>query len=145
MTAVTSREVIHNFSAVAARIAAGEELTVTRYGKPALKLVRIDASGISSRDRKALVRKALSYRMTWPYGKHFERSDAYDSCVSLGAGNQHPGLRHRNRCTREEATHRAALAGAAFFEPAGLHGRSGSERVAERSVAQKSDGPRLGA
>ena len=32
-----------------------------------------------------------------------------------------------------------------FFGPAGLHGRSGSERVAERSVAQKSDGPRLGA
>ena len=79
MTAVTSREVIHNFSAVAARIAAGDELTVTRYGKPALKLVRIDASGISSRDRKALVRKALSYRTTRLHAKQFERIDAYYS------------------------------------------------------------------
>ena len=36
VTSVTSREVIHNFAAVAARVAAGEELTVTRYGKPCL-------------------------------------------------------------------------------------------------------------
>ena len=79
VTAVTSREVIHNFSAVAARVAAGEELTVTRYGKPVLKLVRIDASGISSREREALVRKALSYRRTRLHGKPFERSDAYYS------------------------------------------------------------------
>ncbi len=40
-SAVTSREVIHNFAAVAARVAAGEELTVTRYGKPLLKLVQV--------------------------------------------------------------------------------------------------------
>ena len=79
MTAVTSREVIHNVSEVAAPVAAEQELTVTRYGKPVLELVRIGPSGISSRAREALVRKALSYRMTWPYGKQFERSDAYDS------------------------------------------------------------------
>ena len=36
MTAVTSGEVIHHFSAVVARVAAGEELTVTRLGKPVL-------------------------------------------------------------------------------------------------------------
>ena len=41
MNAITSREVILNFSAVAARVAAGEELTVTRYGKPVLKLVQL--------------------------------------------------------------------------------------------------------
>ena len=74
---VSSREVIHNFSAVAARVAAGEELTVTRYGKPLLKLVQISATGMSLRDREALVRKALAFRMTQPYGKPFERSDAY--------------------------------------------------------------------
>lgn len=33
MNAVTTREVIPNFSAVAARVVAGEEITVTRYGK----------------------------------------------------------------------------------------------------------------
>ena len=119
MTAVTSHCVIHNFSAVAARVAAQKKLTVTRYSEPVLELVRIDPSGISSRGRDSLVRKALSYRMTRPYGKQFERIDAYDSCVLLGAGYQDPGLRHRNRCTRGEATHRAALAGAAFFSPLG--------------------------
>ena len=79
MTAITSRDVIHDFSAVAAPVAAGEELAVTIYGKPVLKLVRIGPSGTSSRAREASVRKALAYRMTWPYGKQFERSDAYDS------------------------------------------------------------------
>jgi antitoxin (DNA-binding transcriptional repressor) of toxin-antitoxin stability system len=78
MNAVTSREVIHHFSAIAARVAAGEELTVTRYGKPVLKLVQIDPVEISTSERDALVRKALSFRMTRPYGKPFERSDAYN-------------------------------------------------------------------
>ncbi|HEY5581906.1 MAG TPA: hypothetical protein VIK56_12230 [Rhodoferax sp.] len=77
MNAVTSREVIHNFSAVAARVAAGEEITVTRYGKPVLKLVQLPASELSESDHAALVLKALSFRMTSPYGKAFERSDAY--------------------------------------------------------------------
>ena len=77
MTEVSSREVIHNFSAVAARVAAGEELTVTRYGKPLLKLVQVSATGMSLRDREALVHKALAFRMTQPYGKPFERGDAY--------------------------------------------------------------------
>ncbi len=78
MNAVSSREVIHNFSAVAARVAAGEELTVTRYGKPLLKLVQLPGSVLSGPDRDALVSKALSFRMTAPYGKAFERSDAYE-------------------------------------------------------------------
>ena len=68
MNAVTSREVIHNFSAVAARVAAGEELTVTRYGKPVLKLVQLPAVELSEDDHAALVRKALSFRMTAPFG-----------------------------------------------------------------------------
>ena len=79
MTAVTSHNAVHNFSAVAARVAAQKKLTVTRYSEPVLELVRIDPSGISSRGREALVRKALSYRMTRPYDKQFERIDAYDS------------------------------------------------------------------
>lgn len=78
MNAVTSREVIHNFSAVAARVAAGEELIVTRYGKPVLKLVQLPVAELSDADRAALIHKALSFRMTAPYGKAFERSDAYE-------------------------------------------------------------------
>ena len=78
MTAVTSRELMHNFPAVAARVAAGEELTVTRHGKPLLKLVQIPATELNSQERQALVQKALSFRMSRPYGKKFERNDAYD-------------------------------------------------------------------
>lgn len=77
MNAITSREVMHNFSAVAARVAAGEDLTVTRYGKPVLKLVQLPAADVAEVDHAALVQKALSFRMTAPYGKKFERSDAY--------------------------------------------------------------------
>ena len=77
MNTVTAREVSHHFSVIAARVAAGEELTVTRYGKPVLKLVQIDPVEISTSERVALVRKALSFRMTRPYGKSFERSEAH--------------------------------------------------------------------
>ena len=59
------------------RVAAGEELTVTRYGKPVLKLVQVSPTEMSPQAREALVRKALSFRMTQPYGKPFERGDAY--------------------------------------------------------------------
>lgn len=78
MNAVTSREVIHHFSAIAARVAAGEELTVTRYGKPVLKLVQVSPAGLSPQEREVLIQKVLSIRMTRPLGKNFQRSDAYD-------------------------------------------------------------------
>ena len=78
MNTVTSREVVHNFSGVAARIAAGEELTVTRYGKPVLKLVPIPPAELNRQEREALAQKVLSIRMTHSLGKKFERSDAYD-------------------------------------------------------------------
>lgn len=79
MTAVTSREVIHHFSAIVARVAAGEELTVTRHGKAVLRLVQVAPVETTKPERDALVRKALSFRMTRPYGKKFERADAYES------------------------------------------------------------------
>ncbi len=79
MVAITSREVIHNFSAVAARVAAGEELTVTRYGKPLLRLVQVAKVEMKKEERAALIQKAMSFRMTRPLGKKFERSDAYDT------------------------------------------------------------------
>lgn len=78
MSTVTSREVIHNFSGVAARIAAGEELTVTRYGKPVLKLVAIPQAELNQQEREALAQKLMAIRMTRSLGKKFERGDAYD-------------------------------------------------------------------
>jgi len=79
MNSVTSREVIHNFSAVVARVAAGEELTVTHYGKPVLKLVQFLQAELSQSDRLTLLQKALSFRMVTPYGQKFDRADAYDA------------------------------------------------------------------
>ena len=58
MNAVTSREVIHHFSAIAARVAAAEEL--------------------SPQEREALVQKVLSIRMRRSLGTKFERNDACD-------------------------------------------------------------------
>ena len=78
VTSVMSREVIHNFAAVAARVAAGEELTVTRYGKPLLKLMPVPAVAMSPQEREAWVQRILALRMTHLLGKKFERSDAYD-------------------------------------------------------------------
>lgn len=78
MSTVTSREVIHNFSGVAARIAAGEELTVTRYGKPVLKLVAVPQTELNQQQREALAQKLSEIRMTRSLGKKFERGDAYD-------------------------------------------------------------------
>ena len=78
MNAVTSREVVHHFSAVAARVAAGQELTVTRHGKPVLKLTPLTAIEPAFPEREELIKKLLSIRMTRSIGKTFERSDAYD-------------------------------------------------------------------
>lgn len=78
MDAVTSRELIHNFSAIASRVAAGEDITVTRHGKPLLKLVQVSSAELSPQERAALAQKVLSIRMTRSLGKKFERHDAYD-------------------------------------------------------------------
>lgn len=81
MVAITSREVIHNFSAVAARVAAGEELTVTRYGKPLLRLVQVAKPVMTPEERKVWVEKVLAIRLDKPLvepGKKFNRNDAYD-------------------------------------------------------------------
>ena len=81
MNAVTSREVIHNFSAIAARVAAGEELTVTRYGKPLLRLVRVEKPTMTPEERKVWAQKILAFRLSGPIvkpGEKFNRNDAYD-------------------------------------------------------------------
>lgn len=81
MNAVTSREVIHNFSAIAARVAAGEELTVTRYGKPLLRLVRVEKPTMTPEERKVWAQKILAFRLSGPIvkpGEKFNRNDAHD-------------------------------------------------------------------
>lgn len=78
MNVVTSREVVHHFSAIAARVAAGQELTVTRHGQPVLKLMPLTPAEPRTQEREALVAKILSIRMTNSIGKKFERSDAYN-------------------------------------------------------------------
>ena len=81
MIAVTSREVIHNFASVAARVAAGEELTVTRYGKPLLKLVRVEKPAMTEQERQVWISKVLAIKLDKPLverGKKFNRNDAYD-------------------------------------------------------------------
>ena len=52
---------------------------MTRRFKPLLKLALVPPAQLSAKEREALVRKALSIRMTRPYGKRFKRSDAYDA------------------------------------------------------------------
>lgn len=81
MNAVTSREVIHNFSAIAARVAAGEELTVTRYGKPLLRLVQVEKPAMTAQERQVWIEKVLAIRFDNPLvesGNKFNRNDAYD-------------------------------------------------------------------
>ena len=81
MPAITSREVIHNFSAVAARVAAGEELTVTRYGKPLLRLVQVEKPAMTPEERKVWAAKIMAFRLSAPLvkpGEKFNRNDAYD-------------------------------------------------------------------
>ena len=63
---------------VAARVVAGEELTVTRHGKLLLRLTPVATTELDSQQRTALVQKALSVRMSRPLGKPFARGDAYD-------------------------------------------------------------------
>jgi prevent-host-death family protein len=78
MSEVSARELIHHFAAIASRVAAGEELTVTRHGKPLLRLTPLQRPPQTEAEREALLRKALGFQMTRPYGKPFARSDAYD-------------------------------------------------------------------
>ena len=77
---VTSRELIHNFASIAARVAAGEELVVTRHGKPLVKIVSPTSDTAPNQDRAALVSKALSFKLSHNLGvaNKFSRLEAYD-------------------------------------------------------------------
>ena len=77
---VTSRDLIHNFAAIAARVAAGEDLVVTRHGKPIVKIVRPVADEAATEGREALIQKALAFRMSQNFGHSgkFVRDEAYD-------------------------------------------------------------------
>jgi antitoxin (DNA-binding transcriptional repressor) of toxin-antitoxin stability system len=76
---ITARDAVHNFAHFASLAESGKEIIITRRGKPSLKLVRADPPTAMTKDeREALIKKALSFRFSKPYGKKFERSDAYD-------------------------------------------------------------------
>jgi antitoxin (DNA-binding transcriptional repressor) of toxin-antitoxin stability system len=77
LQAISSRNLVHNFSLIAARVAAGEEMLVTKRGKPLLKLVAVEPAKMSANEREALVQDLLNFRLAQPYGKSFERNDAY--------------------------------------------------------------------
>jgi antitoxin (DNA-binding transcriptional repressor) of toxin-antitoxin stability system len=78
-TQVTAREVVHAFAHYAELAERGTEVLIKRRGKPSLKLVRAEpASAMTTAQKEAAIKKALSFRAIRPYGKKFERSDAYD-------------------------------------------------------------------
>ena len=75
----TARDAVHNFAHFANLAESGKEIIITRRGKPSLKLVRAEPpAAMTKAEREALIKKALSFRASRPYGKKFERSDAYD-------------------------------------------------------------------
>jgi antitoxin (DNA-binding transcriptional repressor) of toxin-antitoxin stability system len=76
---ITSREAVHNFAHYSALAASGKEVLIKRRGQPSVKLVAAEPkAAMTPAERKAAVEKALSFRFSKPYGKKFERSDAYD-------------------------------------------------------------------
>jgi antitoxin (DNA-binding transcriptional repressor) of toxin-antitoxin stability system len=68
---ITSREAVHNFAHYSALAASGKEILIKRRGQAAVKLV-------AAEPKAAMTQEALSFRALKPYGKKFERSDAYD-------------------------------------------------------------------
>jgi antitoxin (DNA-binding transcriptional repressor) of toxin-antitoxin stability system len=76
---ITSREAVHNFAHYSALAASGKEIIIKRRGQTAVKLVSAEPKpAMTAEEREALIKKALSFRALKPYGKKFERSDAYD-------------------------------------------------------------------
>jgi antitoxin (DNA-binding transcriptional repressor) of toxin-antitoxin stability system len=76
---ITAREAAHRFAHYTALAASGKEILIKRRGGASVKLVPAEPKAeMSSEEREALIQKALSFRALKPYGKKFERSDAYD-------------------------------------------------------------------
>ena len=73
----TARDAVHNFTHYAAMVDAGAEVIITRRGRAPLKLVRAEPA-LTTRNREALVQRALSIRSAKPFKGKFLRSEAYD-------------------------------------------------------------------
>ena len=87
MNAVTSRELAHHLSAWLDRVEAGEEVTVTRNGKPKARLVQMPKAEASPAERIARAHAfmakldAISQGMKQPLlkpGEKFDRNEAYE-------------------------------------------------------------------
>ena len=77
MSIVNAHEMDHDFSALGAGAMAREVLAVKLHRRSLPRTTTAYTDGTSQQERKALVHKALSIRMTQPLGSQFERSDAY--------------------------------------------------------------------
>jgi antitoxin (DNA-binding transcriptional repressor) of toxin-antitoxin stability system len=76
---ITAREAAHRFAHYTALAASGKEILIKRRGGASVKLVPAEPkAAMTEAEREALIQKALSFRALKPYGKKFERSDAYD-------------------------------------------------------------------
>lgn len=73
----TARDAVHNFTHYAAMVEAGAEVIITRRGRASLKLVRADPA-VTTKNREALVQRALSIRSAKPFKGKFIRSEAYE-------------------------------------------------------------------
>ena len=73
----TARDAVHNFTHYAAMGDAGAEVIITRRGRAPLKLVRAEPA-LTTKNREALVQRALSIRSAKPFKGRFVRSEAYD-------------------------------------------------------------------
>ena len=87
MNAVTSRELAHHLSAWLDRVEAGEELTITRNGKPKARLVQVPKTELTQVQRQERARSflakfdAITQEMKQPLlkpGEKFDRNEAYE-------------------------------------------------------------------
>ena len=75
---ITARDAVHKFAHYAELAESGKEIIIRRRGKVTLKLVRAEpANGMTQAERELLIGRCLSFRLSKPYGKKFERAVAY--------------------------------------------------------------------
>ena len=85
MSTVTAREANQHFSKILDAAARGEEVTITRRGKPVARLVPVEAARASADAAEEAARRAALERLARGYpGKSFEswtREELYDDRI----------------------------------------------------------------
>jgi len=72
----TANDAMRNFTRYAAMVDAGAEVIITRRGRATLKLMRA-APTLKTKNRQALVRRALAIRSVKSFNGKFVRREAY--------------------------------------------------------------------